>query len=33
MREGEDDAFEIKDDKVKLFYNTMMDKYGNQRKV
>ncbi len=31
-REGEDDAFEVKDDKVKAFYNAMMDKYGNKDK-
>lgn len=31
-REGEDDAFEVKDDKVKAFYNAMMDKYGNKEK-
>lgn len=31
-REGEDDAFEESDDKVKAFYNAMMDKYGNQEK-
>lgn len=32
MREGEDDAFEIKDDKVKAFYKAMMDKYGTREK-
>lgn len=31
-REGEEDAFEESDDKVKAFYNAMMDKYGNQEK-
>ena len=31
-REGEEDAFEESDDKVKAFYNAMMDKYGNQDK-
>lgn len=31
-REGEDDAFEESEDKVKAFYNAMMDKYGNQEK-
>lgn len=31
-REGEEDAFEESDDKVKCFYNAMMDKYGNQEK-
>ena len=32
VREGEEDAFEESDDKVKTFYNAMMDKYGNQEK-
>jgi len=31
-REGEEDAFEETDDKVKAFYKAMMDKYGNQEK-
>jgi type I restriction enzyme R subunit len=31
-REGEEDAFEESDDKVKAFYKAMMDKYGNQEK-
>jgi type I restriction enzyme R subunit len=31
-REGDEDAFEESDDKVKAFYNAMMDKYGNQEK-
>lgn len=31
-REGEEDAFEESDDKVKAFYNAMMDKYGTQEK-
>ncbi|MBL7867164.1 MAG: type I restriction endonuclease subunit R [Flavobacterium lindanitolerans] len=31
-REGEEDAFEESDDKVKAFYNAMIDKYGNQEK-
>lgn len=31
-REGEEDAFEEGDDKVKAFYFAMMDKYGNQEK-
>jgi len=31
-REGEEDAFEERDDKVKAFYKAMMDKYGNQEK-
>lgn len=31
-REGEEDAFEESDDKVKAFYNSMMDKYGNGEK-
>ena len=31
-REGEEDAFEQTDDKVKAFYNAMMDKYGNQER-
>jgi type I restriction enzyme R subunit len=31
-REGEDDAFEKSDDKVKIFYKAMMDKYGNSEK-
>lgn len=31
-REGEEDAFEESDDKLKSFYNAMMDKYGNQEK-
>lgn len=31
-REGEEDAFEESDDKVKAFYYPMMDKYGNQEK-
>jgi type I restriction enzyme R subunit len=31
-REGEEDAFEESDDKVKAFYNAMVDKYGNQEK-
>lgn len=31
-REGEDDAFEKNDDKVKAFYKAMMDKYGNPEK-
>ena len=32
MREGEDDAFEVKDDKIKTFYKAMMDKYGTKEK-
>ena len=32
MREGEDDAFEVKDDKIKAFYKAMMDKYGTKEK-
>lgn len=31
-REGEEDAFEESDDKVKAFYKAMMDKYGNPEK-
>lgn len=31
-REGEEDPFEESDDRVKAFYNAMMDKYGNQEK-
>lgn len=31
-REGEEDAFEESDDKVKVFYSAMIDKYGNQEK-
>lgn len=31
-REGEEDAFEESDDKVKAFYKSMMDKYGNTEK-
>lgn len=31
-REGEEDAFEESDDKVKAFYKSMMDKYGNAEK-
>ncbi len=31
-REGEEDAFEESDDMVKAFYNSMVDKYGNQEK-
>ncbi|QHS61066.1 type I restriction endonuclease subunit R [Chitinophaga agri] len=31
-REGEEDAFEESDDKVKSFYKSMMDKYGNAEK-
>jgi type I restriction enzyme R subunit len=31
-REGEDDAFEKSNDKVKAFYKAMMDKYGNSEK-
>lgn len=31
-REGEEDAFEESDDKVKAFYKAMMDKYGTQEK-
>jgi type I restriction enzyme, R subunit len=31
-REGEEDAFEESDDKVKAFHKAMMDKYGNQEK-
>ncbi|WP_347160127.1 type I restriction endonuclease subunit R [Pontibacter chitinilyticus] len=31
-REGEKDAFEESDEKVKAFYKAMMDKYGNQEK-
>lgn len=31
-REGEEDAFEESDDKVKAFYKSMLDKYGNQEK-
>ncbi len=31
-REGEEDAFEESDDKVKAFYKAMIDKYGNQEK-
>lgn len=31
-REGENDAFEESDDKVKAFYDAMMDKYGNAEK-
>lgn len=31
-REGEEDAFEESEDKVKTFYKSMMDKYGNAEK-
>ncbi len=31
-REGEEDAFEESDDKVKIFYKAMMDKYGTSEK-
>ncbi len=31
-REGEEDAFEVSDDKVKAFYKSMMDKYGTPEK-
>ncbi|MDJ1472438.1 type I restriction endonuclease subunit R [Xanthocytophaga flava] len=31
-REGEEDAFEESNDKVKVFYKAMMDKYGNAEK-
>jgi len=31
-REGEEDAFEESEDKVKAFYKAMMDKYGTQEK-
>lgn len=31
-REGEEDAFDVSDDKVKKFWNARMDKYGNQDK-
>ena len=31
-REGEEDAFEGSDDKVKIFYKAMMDKYGTTEK-
>lgn len=31
-REGEEDAFEESDDKVKAFYKAMMNKYGSQEK-
>ena len=31
-REGEEDAFEESDDKVKAFWNAMMDKYGTPEK-
>lgn len=31
-REGEDDAFDVSDDKVKKFWNARMDKYGTQDK-
>ncbi|MNP98393.1 Type-1 restriction enzyme R protein [compost metagenome] len=30
MREGEEDAFEVADDKVKAFWKSRMDKYGNE---
>lgn len=32
MREGEEDAFDVSDDKVKKFWNARMDKYGTQEK-
>lgn len=31
-REGEEDAFDVSDDKVKKFWNARMDKYGSQDK-
>lgn len=31
-REGEEDAFDVSDDKVKKFWNARMDKYGTQDK-
>ena len=31
-REGEEDAFDVSDDKVKKFWNVRMDKYGTQDK-
>lgn len=31
-REGEEDAFEVSDDKVKAFWKAMMDKYGTPEK-
>lgn len=31
-REGEEDAFEGSDDKIKIFYKAMMDKYGTPEK-
>jgi len=31
-REGEEDAFDVSDDKVKKFWNSRMDKYGTQDK-
>ncbi len=31
-REGEEDAFEVSDDKVKAFYKSMLDKYGTAEK-
>lgn len=31
MREGEDDAYEESDDKLKAFWKAMMDKYGSEK--
>jgi type I restriction enzyme R subunit len=31
-REGEEDAFDVKDDRVKKFWNARIDKYGSQEK-